>query len=534
MKTTAFAQVLSLTALVFHLGGCSTLPPGAHYPKIPSIAYAEQSQDRVAVVYRENDRVEVDRSAFRMLSVGADGFATRIQMAQAAHHSLDLQYFIFTADSTGLLLSKAVLAAADRGVRVRILVDDGSTVAGDEQIQVLSAHPHIEVRVFNPFYYRGHISLFKAVDFAFEKGRVDYRMHNKLFVADNSIALVGGRNVGDEYFQVSPEAQYADDDIFVGGPLVRKLSATFDQYWNSSLSIPAQALIKGASSPEQLERRRASLNAHWRAAEEAGADYLKRADGGEPLAGMLSGQLPLIWSQGTVVCDSPDKKQAVSEGHHGRLLYRPIAEVLARVRSEFLMITPYLVPTRDELELLKAMRARNVRVRILTNSLNSTNQLSAHSGYMHYRRQLLEEGVELYEVRSLLGATSRGTGQKQALSRYGNYGLHGKLLVFDRNSMYAGSMNFDKRSRLLNTEIGVVIDSPELAAQTAARFEAMTQPASAYAVSLRPGAAGKAPVMVWRTLENEKPVEYTREPSNSFLRRVEATVLSLLPIEREL
>jgi putative cardiolipin synthase len=153
---------------------------------------------------------------------------------------------------------------------------------------------------------------------------------------------------------------------------------------------------------------------------------------------------------------------------------------------------------------------------------------------MHYRRQLLEEGVELYEVRSMLGATSRGTGQKQAMSRHGHYGLHGKLLVFDRKSMYAGSMNFDKRSRLLNTELGVIVDSPELAAQTAARFEAMTQPASAYAVSLRAGAAGAAPEMVWRTLENEKPVEYTHEPSNSFRRRFEAKLLSLMPIEREL
>jgi putative cardiolipin synthase len=173
-------------------------------------------------------------------------------------------------------------------------------------------------------------------------------------------------------------------------------------------------------------------------------------------------------------------------------------------------------------------------VRILTNSLNSTNELSAHSGYIHYRRQLLEEGVELYEVRSSLGASSRGTGQKPALSSYGNYGLHGKLLVFDRQSVYAGSMNFDKRSRILNTELGVIVRSPELAAQTANRFEAMTQPASAYAVTLQPKADGGAPVLIWRTLENGQPTEYTREPSNSLRRRIEVKVLSLLPIEREL
>jgi putative cardiolipin synthase len=469
-----------------------------------------------------------------MLSVGQDGFATRIQLARTAKRSLDLQYFVFSADSTGLLLTKAVLDAADRGVRVRILVDDGATEAGDEQIDVLAAHPNIQVRIFNPFRYRGHHELLKALDFAVEAGRVNYRMHNKLLVADNTVALVGGRNVGDEYFQVSPEAQYADDDVFVTGPLVSQLSSTFDQYWNSTLAIPAQALSGGNVSPRQLAAHRASLDADWRAAESSGAAFLALADRGEPLAGMLSGALPLVWAHGTVVCDSPDKKQVVEDGKRGRLMYPPIADALRQVQSEFLMITPYLVPTRGELEILRTLRARNVRIRILTNSLNSTNQISAHAGYMHYRRQLLDEGIELYEVRSQLGASSRGSGQSRALSRYGTYGLHGKLLVFDRRALYAGSMNFDQRSRYLNTEIGVIIHSSILATQTATRFEAMTQPASAYAVSLRVTHSGGKPQLVWRTEENGRPVEYDKEPSASLHRALEAKMLGLLPIDREL
>ena len=359
-------------------------------------------------------------------------------------------------------------------------------------------------------------------------------MHNKLFVADNAVALVGGRNVGDEYFQVSPEGQFADDDVFVGGPLVQQLSATFDDYWNSSLAVPAQALAGGKAARARLERRRASLNAFWLGAFESGADYVKRADGGEPLSSMLSGEPPLVWSAGKVVCDSPDKRAVLTERKRGRLLYPPVASALSGVQSEFLMITPYLIPTPDELALLRGMRERNVRVRILTNSLDSTNELSAQSGYMRYRRQLLQEGVELYEVRRMLGPNSRGTGQSRALSRYGHYGLHGKLLIFDRRSLYAGSMNFDERSRRLNTEVGVIVESPALAAESAARFEAMTQPQSAYAVTLRPGVADKAAVMVWRTLENGKLVEFTREPSYSLRRRLEAMLLSLMPIEREL
>jgi cardiolipin synthase C len=514
--------------------GCSTLPPGSAFPKVRSTAWSDPSADRVAVAYHGPGSADPAQSAFRLLNVGTDGFAARLQLTRAARHSLDLQYFIFTADSTGLLLSKAVLEAADRGVRVRILVDDGATAAGDEQIQVLSAHPRIEVRVFNPFTYRGHLRLLRALDFALEAPRVDYRMHNKLFVADNSVALVGGRNVGDEYFQVSVEAQYADDDLFVSGPVVQTLSATFDEFWNSALAIPARALAGGLPSPSRLAKRRAHLDAHWTAAESAGADYLRKAERGDPLAGMLSGALPLAWAHATVVCDSPEKKKVLTDGKPGRLMYEPVAAALNDVQTEFLMITPYLVPTREELDLLRSLRARHVRVRILTNSLNSTNELSAHSGYMHYRRELLEAGVELFEVRSALGPTSRGGGQSAAMSRHGTYGLHGKLLVFDRRSMYAGSMNFDQRSRFLNTEVGVIVDSAEIAGQTAGRFEAMTAPASAYAVSLEPGAAGGSPIMVWRTLEHGQPVRYTREPSDSLRRRLQARLLYLLPIQREL
>ncbi|HEY0799860.1 MAG TPA: phospholipase D family protein, partial [Steroidobacteraceae bacterium] len=397
MKKADLARATTLLMAV-SLAACSGLPPGASYPKTRSVAYVNPSENQVEVVFTgRSAAADPTLSAFRMLSVGTDGFATRMQMAKAAKHTLDLQYFIFSADSTGLLMTKAILAAADRGVRVRILVDDGSPAAGDEQIQVLSAHPQIEVRVYNPFVYRGHLKLLRALDFAIESDRVDYRMHNKLFVADNSIALVGGRNIGDEYFQVSPDAQYADDDVFVGGRIVGQLSATFDEYWNSALAIPAQALRKSSSA--RLQRQRQHLLAHWHAAEIARVDYLKRADQGEPLAGMLSGRLPLVWSHASVVCDSPEKKQVVKGGKRGRLMYGPIAQALDQVQSEFLMITPYLVPTNEEMQLLHALRARNVRVRILTNSLNSTNELSAHAGYTHYRRQLLEEGVELYEVR---------------------------------------------------------------------------------------------------------------------------------------
>jgi len=196
------------------------------------------------------------------------------------------------------------------------------------------------------------------------------------------------------------------------------------------------------------------------------------------------------------------------------------------------MVTPYLVPTPGEMQLLQGLRQRNVRVRILTSSRNSTNELAAHTGYARYRRQLLREGVELYELRALLG-NSHGSGQSAKMSNYGNFGLHAKLFVFDRRRLYAGSMNFDQRSRRLNTETGLIIDSPELAAQTATRFEAMTQPANSYTVALQsPDSPSSA--LLWRTEENGQTVEYRREPSRSVWRRVEVALLAMLPLDREL
>ena len=523
------AAGLILTTIV---AGCASLPPGSDFPKTPSTAYAHPEETRVGEIFEAGARDHPDESAFRILPVGADGFAARMQMIKAAQRTLDVQYYIFSSDSTGLLVTDALLAAADRGVHERVLIDDGETTAGDEQILLLAAHPQIEVRVFNPFAYRGHLRLIRSVEFILDSRRLDYRMHNKLFVADNATALIGGRNIGDAYFQVDPDAQYADDDVFVGGPLVRKLSATFDEYWNSALSIPVEALHGGKPSKEQLARHRQRLDEHLHRVQQSGAEYIKRAEQGDPFAGIIAGRLPVAWSQAQVVCDSPDKKQVVKGDSSGRLMYGPIAEAANAVKSEFIMVTPYLVPTPAEMQLLHGLRQRNVRVRILTNSLSSTNELAAHAGYARYREQLVRDGVELYELRAMLG-NSRGSGQSAKMSGYGNFGLHAKLFVFDRNKLYAGSMNFDQRSKRLNTETGLIIDSPELAVQTATRFEAMTRPSDSYAVALQSPDSANSP-LIWRTQENGKAVEYHREPSRSVWRRVAVAFLSVLPLDKEL
>lgn len=519
------------------LGGCAGLPPGANFPKIPSAALAHPEETRLGGQFEGAAREHGGTSGFRIITVGIDGFLTRVQMIDAAQRTLDLQYFIFRGDETGQLLTAALLRAADRGVRVRVLIDDGDTVAGDEQIIALDAHAKIQIRVFNPFAYRGHGTLRRTGEFVFNAARLDYRMHNKLLVVDNAVALIGGRNIGNQYFQMDPESQFADDDVFAAGPIAAELSATFDEYWNSRFAIPAEALGR-------KERTAAALAVHREQASEdpgqslqplkgSGIDYVKRIATGEPFAGMISGQLPLVWAHAQVVCDSPDKKHVENGALAGRLMTQPVGDAASAVQSELLMVTPFYIPADEEVQLLKDLRQRKVRVRILTNSLESAPDIVAQSGYLHYRIPLLEDGVDLYEIRSLLG-NARGSGQTAMLSRYGNYALHAKLFVFDRQKLFIGSMNFDQRSKRLNTEVGLIIDSPELARQTAIRFEAMAQPENSYILALRPGAAGRSPHVVWDTQEDGKAVEYVHEPARSRWQRLKVKFLSLLPLAGEL
>jgi len=524
-----------LLAILFaaFLGACASLPPGSDFPKTASSAFAQSEQTRFGRKFADAARKHAGNSGFRMLAVGVDGFLTRVQMVNAAERALDLQYFIFRADETGRLLTDAVLRAADRGVRVRVLVDDGETIEGDEQLAALDAHPKIEVRIFNPFAYRGHSTLVRFLEFTLNVSRLDYRMHNKLMVADNAVALIGGRNIGDQYFQIDPDSQVADDDVFAAGPIVRELSVTFDEFWNCAIAIPVRALAKGTTSDAALVGYRKALNEHRQQLKADGTDYAGRVATGEPLAGMLSGRLPLVWAHAQLVYDSPEKKRVDKDGMVGRLMHRPVADAVAAVQSELLMVTPYFIPGDEGMKLFGDLRKRDVRVRILTNSLESTPVLIAHSGYMRYRLPLLEDGVGIYEVRSLLG-NARGSGQTEKMARYGNYSLHAKLFVFDRRRLFIGSMNFDQRSMHLNTEIGLIIDSPELAQQTAARFESMVSPPNSYELAVLPPEEGRSPRLVWRTQKDGKGVEYDREPARSDGQRLKVELLSLLPLDGEL
>lgn len=534
--STIVSRLVHVLLIAAFIGGCTSLPPGSDFPKTPSLALDRPEQTRLGRGFETAVRKHGGNSGFRLLPVGIDGFYTRVQMANAAERTLDVQYFIFREDYTGKILTDAILRAADRNVRVRVLLDDTDVSGHAKQVTVLGGHPHIEVRLFNPFAYRGNSKLIRAVEFMFDASRLDYRMHNKLLVVDNGVALIGGRNVGDEYFQASHDFEFSDYDVFAAGPIVKELSATFDAFWNSAMAIPVEALEARAFSAAALDEYRKTLDEHRQKMEAEGTEPMRRLASGEPLAGMISGSLPLIWTKAEVVHDSPEKARGKKGEMIGSLMHRPVANTAAAVQSELLMVTPYFVPGEEGVQLFKELRKRNVRVRVLTNSLESTDVpwgVWAHAGYMRYRLPLIEAGVELYELRAMLGEL-KGSGGPLKSKGSERFGLHAKVFVFDRRKLFIGSMNFDQRSLRLNTEIGLIIDSPELARQVAARFESIAQPANSYAVILRPQDGGEPPRLFWRTEESRKTIDYYREPARSAWQRIKAEFLSLLPLDNEL
>jgi putative cardiolipin synthase len=512
--------------------GCVSLPSQATRPAGPAYEPAA-SDNELSRTFKSNIDHHQPASGFHVVSAGIDGLLLRLELIERAQSELDLQYYIFRSDDSGKRLQQALLRAADRGVHVRIISDDGETVPGDEKLLLLAAHPRIEVRMFNPFSYRGHNGFLRGMDFLFHKSRLDYRMHNKLMVVDDTVALTGGRNIGDQYFQVDPASQFGDDDVFAVGPAVSRLQAEFAEYWNSAIVVPANRLMVRKADETALTRYRTELGAPHPLLEKYATAFDARLRAGEPLNSILTDENAITWAQAQVLYDSPEKKKARKGERFGHLMYAPIASEIAATHSDLLVVTPYLVPTPEELKLLAQQTERQVQVRILTNSLMACPDVVAQAGYARYRQTLLQDGVRLYEIRANLGNT-RGSGETRKIARFGTYALHAKLFVFDRDAVFIGSMNLDQRSVRLNTEMGLIISSGHLADTLTARFNALASPENAYQVMLDDPPHHSAPQLVWRTQEKGAMVEYRTEPARSGWQKFELKFFSLLPLDDEL
>ena len=522
--------ILLALGVAMLLPACASLPPGSAYPKSVSTALVRPEQSSIGLQLAAAKAQHPGLSGFKLLPVGIDSFLLRMEMANAASRTLDVEYFLIQSDDTGQLLIGALLRAADRGVRVRVLLDDAGSFGRDAQIRTLAGYPNIELRLFNPFAYRGAVEFLHVAEYVGDASRLNYRMHNKLIVVDNEIGIVGGRNIGDEYFQGGRDFEFGDYDVITAGPIVNQISKTFDTFWNSPMAIPIEALAEGTPTAPELDAYRQVLAAHQAQMIEADTPYMRRLVSGEPLASMLAGRSSLVWATAEVIYDSPEKSKVEDGEQGGRLLRQRLGEVAKRVTNELIIVSPYLVPGPGGMQFLESLRKRDVKVRILTNSLASTDMSIVHSGYQAYRVPLLEMGVELYEVRPVPGAPPERGHQLKSPSS-GRYALHAKVFVFDRQRVFVGSMNLDQRSLHINTEIGLIINSPELGRQIAARFAEIAQPTNSYVLSLGEADAFDRHRVVWHTLEDGEPVEYLQEPAVTFWQKFKVDMYSWLPLD---
>ena len=528
--TGASRPILWLFALVAALlSACATMPPGANQPKSETTALERPEDTALGRKVEPRAKAHPGSSGFRLFASGSDALALRVQMADSAQRTLDVQYFIFKDDDSGQLLMSALLRAAARGVRVRILVDDTEARGQDDRVGVLAGHLNIDVRLYNPFFYRGPVALVRYAEFALTASRLNYRMHNKLFIADNEIAVVGGRNIGDEYFDSGDELQFGDYDVFAMGPVTRQLSKSFDEYWNNTLAVPVRALLGTIPSGPKLQQMEEELASHLDGMRDS--PQVKAIRTGDPLAALLNSETAVAWAKAEVIADSPDKASVAGGDAIGALLRRRLLETTAEVRNELLIVSPYFVPGEKGMALLASLRARGVNIRILTNSLLSTDVPAVHAGYRRYRVPVLEMGVDLYEVKPLPGKPNPRGGMLKTPSS-GQFSLHAKAFVFDRKKIFIGSANFDARSLNLNTEIGLIIDSPELARQVTARFDAIASPANSFVVALDERNGTRS--LIWQSMKDGRPVTYPDEPGDDRWRELLVDLYSALPIEDQL
>jgi len=513
MRAPVFLKGAAALAILAAAGyACTSLPPLA--PRVATVALADTGATRLGQAIAPLAAAHPGVSGVLALPDGRDAFAARALFARSAERSLDVQYYIWRDDLTGVLLFDELRSAAARGVRVRLLLDDNNTAGLDPLLAALDADPNIEVRLFNPFGARS----WRSLGYLFDFSRLNRRMHNKSFTADNQATIVGGRNIGDEYFGAAGDMLFVDLDVIAVGPVVGAVSRDFDRYWNSVSAYPVAALVRqqAAGTDAGLAARAAQL----RSRPDAQA-YLEAIKASAFVEQLKSGRLPLEWSTVRLVSDDPAKAVGAAKAED-RLVVQ-LQRLWGTPQSGLDLVSPYFVPGRVGAHALADIARSGAQVRILTNSLEATDVAAVHAGYAKWRRELLQAGVSLYELRRSWGPDLPESGR----GRFGSSAssLHAKTFSVDGRSVFIGSFNMDRRSIDLNTEMGVVIDSPRMAqALDQALDERM--PERAYEVRL--DGEGK---LYWIERSAGAERRHKEEPGASFWKRAGVDVLSFLPID---
>lgn len=513
---------LLIVALLLLAGCAGQIPPAPPSHALPN--HDSALAQRVATLAAGHP---TDESGFRLLSDSAEAFAARMEMIRQARTSLDVQYYIVHDGLSTRALIKEVLQAADRGVRVRLLLDDMTSDGSDYQIATLAAHPNIHVRVFNPLHSGRSNVVTRSLGRLLLLSRQHRRMHNKLIVADNSVAIVGGRNLGDEYFDADQAFNFTDIDLLAAGPVAERLGFSFDQYWNHRLSVPIQRFLRSPPSKSELTEARKQIADYLSAKQEKDSDRYRHLMDNlrEPvLDHWLEDEL--LWAPGEAIWDHPDKIEASGVPDESLLLTTRLQPSMDAATRSITLISAYFVPTAQGVEYLTAHAQNGVAVQILTNSLEATDVPAVHGGYAPYRAELLEAGVRLFELR-------RQPDQDTSYNFSGDSesSLHSKAAVFDQEQVFLGSLNFDPRSVLWNTEVGILIDSPKLASEVYELTREGTSPAVSYEVRLieRDG----KPRLIWLAEDEGERKALLREPGGAW-RHLNAWFSRVIGLERML
>ncbi|WP_126945186.1 phospholipase D family protein [Xanthomonas sp. BRIP62418] len=507
----ALALLLGSVLSLYGYGRFADRQRGAVSHALPATAIAT-SIDRVVAPLQQ---AHAGQTGMVILPDNVDAFAVRALTARAAGRSLDLQYYIWHADFTGNLLHNELLHAADRGVRVRLLLDDMNIHGSDSVLAALDSHPMIEIRLFNPTRAREG-TLMRGVEMVLRMFSINRRMHNKAWIADGRMAVVGGRNVGDEYFDAARDTNFMDMDAALMGPAVGQAEQVFDAYWNSPNALPLAALV--TAKPQALDALRGSLDAGLESAR--AHPYVQRLRQSPSVQALTQGQRQVQWlEQARIVSDPPEKAEGAPP--QADWMTPVLIGEMAHAQRELKVISPYFVPGEDGMRWIGALRRRNVRVSVLTNSLAANDVVAVHSGYADYRVPLLTQGVRLHELKPM---------GKPDGSLFGSSGasLHTKAFVVDDSSGFIGSFNLDPRSMNLNTEMGLLFNDRAVAAQLEQVYNRKIGAPVSYRVTLEQGA------LRWHDDAAQPPEVWSQEPAASVWRRGAAAVMGWLPLESQL
>lgn len=493
--------------------GCASAPPGQDAVRTTTRADTVHDSTPIGAQIAELAAQHPGQSGFQLIRFGREAFTARIALADMAVRTLDVQYFLWDSDATGRRLADRLLRAADRGVRVRVLVDDVNMKGRDVALATLDAHPNVEIRLFNPFASRSSHLLGFLTDF----DRVNHRMHNKLMVMDNAVAIVGGRNMADTYFEVDPTSNFRDLDVAAVGPIVRDLSGLFDRFWNGTWAVPIAALVDRPYTQDDL---RALVARMRQAIANDSYPHPLDQDAGAMRTNVLAIARRAVWATSRVVFDDPASIQDASL----RVMNKLLVQRASLLQREVYVEAAYFIPRDRGVALLASLVQRGVKVRVLTNSLASNDVIAAFAGYAGRREAVLRAGVELYELRPEPGPV-----RKRLLGTGGRSGLHTKAIVFDRKDVFIGSFNLDPRSSSINTEAGLYIESPALAEQVIAHMNTGVDLDNCYRVHL--DGDGR---MHWTTEDDGVQVRLNTDPMSTWSQRMKARFIRLLPIESQL